>query len=48
MSRTVNRTGVVALDPERRARVRRTALILALVAFALYSGFILMSVFHAR
>ena len=44
----MNRNGALALEPERRARVRRTALILALVAFALYSGFILLSVFHAR
>jgi len=41
-------TASTALDPERRARARRTALILGLVAFALYAGFILLSVFHAR
>ena len=32
------------MDPERRRRVRRTALLLALVAAAFYLGFIIMSV----
>jgi hypothetical protein len=36
------------LDAERRARVRRTALLLGLVAFGVYTAFILLSVFHAR
>ena len=35
-------------DRERRARARRAALVLALVAFAVYAGFILMSVLHVR
>jgi hypothetical protein len=35
------------LDPERRRRVRRTALLLALVAAAFYLGFIIMSVVRA-
>ena len=32
------------MDPERRRRVRRTALLLALVAAAFYLGFIILSV----
>jgi hypothetical protein len=31
-------------DPERRRRVRRNALLLALIAAAFYLGFIIMSV----
>ena len=38
---------VTELDPERRRRVRRTALLLALVAAAFYFGFIIMSVVRA-
>ena len=38
---------VTELDPERRRRVRRTALLLALVAAAFYLGFIIMSVVRA-
>jgi uncharacterized membrane protein (DUF485 family) len=38
----------MSFERERRARVRRTALLLALVAFTVYVGFILMSVFHRR
>jgi hypothetical protein len=35
-------------DRERARRVRRNAIILGLVAFAFYAGFILMSVTGAR
>jgi len=35
---------MVGTDPERRRRVRRTALLLALVAAAFYLGFIILSV----
>ncbi len=40
---------LVALDndADRRKRVRRTALVLALVALAFYLGFIVMSVVRA-
>jgi hypothetical protein len=31
-------------DPERRRRVRRTAIVLTLIALAFYFGFILMSI----
>jgi uncharacterized membrane protein len=34
-------------DLERRKRIRRTAIILALVALAFYVGFIVMSVMRA-
>ena len=34
-------------DPERRRRVRRSALLLALIAAAFYLGFIIMSVVRA-
>jgi hypothetical protein len=34
-------------DPDRRRRVRRTAIILAAVALAFYVGFIVMSVVRA-
>jgi hypothetical protein len=32
------------IDPERRKRVRRSALLLALIAAAFYFGFIIMSI----
>ena len=35
--------GMTDMDPERRRRVRRTALLLALVAAAFYLGFIVMA-----
>ncbi len=39
---------VLDSDPERRKRVRRTALVLAFVAIAFYVGFIVMSVVRAE
>jgi len=38
----------VTRDPQQRSRVRRTAIVLALIAFAFYAGFIVMSVLQAR
>jgi hypothetical protein len=35
------------MDPGRRKRVRRSALLLALIAAAFYLGFIIMSVVRA-
>jgi len=35
-------------DAQRRKRVRRTALILAVIALAFYFGFIIMSIVKAR
>jgi hypothetical protein len=35
-------------DSERRKRVRRSALVLALIAAAFYFGFIIMSIVRAR
>jgi hypothetical protein len=35
---------MATLDPERRRRVRRSALLLALIAAAFYVGFIILSV----
>jgi uncharacterized membrane protein (DUF485 family) len=35
------------VDPERRRRVRRTAIVLALIALAFYLGFILMGVYRS-
>jgi hypothetical protein len=35
-------------EHERRKRVRRTALLLALVALSFYAGFILLSVMRSR
>jgi hypothetical protein len=37
-------SGMAGADPERRRRVRRNALLLALIAAAFYLGFIIMSV----
>jgi hypothetical protein len=34
-------------DPERRRRVRRTAIVLALVALAFYLGFILLGIYRS-
>jgi hypothetical protein len=38
---------VAEVDPERRRRVRRTAIVLALIALAFYLGFILMGVYRS-
>lgn len=35
------------LDPERRQRVRRMAILLTLVALAFYAGFILLGVLRS-
>ncbi len=34
-------------DPDRRRRIRRTAIVLAIIALGFYFGFILMSVLRA-
>jgi hypothetical protein len=38
---------VAQVDPERRRRVRRTAIVLTLIALAFYLGFILMGVYRS-
>ncbi len=38
---------MVDSEPERRRRVRRTAIVLALIALAFYLGFILLGVYRS-